>query len=160
MFKIIMKKIHLLLVLMAFANHAVSQTTSHQTNENFKKLSWLAGTWDRTNAKPGRSGRERWELTSTSELRGFGINLQGKDTTFIEKLRIIIKDDNIYYVADVQENEKPVYFKLTQITDVGFVCENPEHDFPKKITYHVNGNKLNAQISGDGKVIDYLFEKR
>ncbi len=86
-----MKKIHLLLILMAFVNHAVSQTISHQTNENFKKLSWLAGTWDRTNAKPGHSGHERWELTSANELRGFGINLQGKDTAFIEKLGSSLK---------------------------------------------------------------------
>ena len=155
-----MKKIHLLLILMAFVNHAVSQTISHQTNENFKKLSWLVGTWDRTNAKPGHSGHERWEQVSTNEVRGLGVNLQGKDTTFIEKLRIIIKDDNLYYVVDAQENEKPVYFKLTQITDVGFVCENPEHDFPKKITYQLNGNKLNAKISGGGKEIDYLFERK
>jgi hypothetical protein len=48
---------------------------------------------------------------------------------------------------------------LTEITYTGFVCENPGHDFPKKISYHVEGHKLKAQISGDGKSVDYIFER-
>ena len=160
-----MKKIHLLLILMAFAHPAVSQTTSHQTYEDFKKLDWLVGTWSCTNTKPNQSAHEHWEKISPQEFRGFGVTLQGADTVFIEKLHIVIKDGNIVYVADVPENQKLIYFKLTEVTNVevtnvGFVCENPEHDFPKKITYQLNGNKLKAQISGGGKMIDYLFEKR
>ncbi len=127
--------------------------------EKFKKLNWLVGTWSRTNAKPGHTGIERWELASDSELKGFGINLQGKDTTFIEKLRIIVKDNNIVYGADVPENQKPVYFKLTEITESGFICESPDHDFPKKISYQLEGKKLKAKISGDSKAIDFLFQR-
>lgn len=155
-----MKKNHLFILLLAVSTTAIGQVNSNQITEKFKKINWVIGTWYRTNAKPGRSGIEKWEITSANELRGFGINLQGKDTTFVEKLRIIIKDDNIVYVADVPENQKPVYFKLTEISDTGFVCENPEHDFPKKISYQLEGKKLKAQISGDGKAIDYLFEKK
>ena len=155
-----MKKNQLFSILLLTSTTAFCQINSTPAAENFKKLNWLVGTWNRTNAKPGRSGIERWELTSNKELRGFGINLQGKDTTFIEKLRIIIKDDNIVYVADVPENQKPVYFKLTEITESGFVCENPDHDFPKRISYQLDGKKMKAQISGDGKVIDYFFEKK
>ena len=154
-----MKNIYLFFIVLAFTNTAFAQANSKQANESFKKLSWLVGTWNRTNSKPGRSSLERWEQVSPHEVRGFGVTLQGKDTTFIEKLRIIIKDNAIVYVADVPENQKLVYFILTEINDTGFVCENPEHDFPKKISYQLNGKKLKAQISGDGKVIDYLFER-
>lgn len=153
-----MKKKLLFLILLLVSTTAISQGNSNQTTEKLKKLNWLAGTWTRTNAKPGRSGIEQWELTSSNELRGLGINLRGKDTTFVEKLRIIIKDENIVYVADVPENQKSIYFKLTEITDSGFTFENPTHDFPKKIAYHLDGKKLKAQISGDGKVVDYLRE--
>ncbi len=128
--------------------------------EYFKKLSWLSGTWNRTNVKPGQSGLEKWEQTSVFELRGLGISLQGQDTTFVEKLRIVTKDNTIVYVADVPENQKPVYFKLIHITDTSFVCENPDHDFPKKITYQLDGKILKAQVSGDGKAIDFLFERK
>jgi hypothetical protein len=78
----------------------------------------------------------------------------------VEKLKLVIKDDNIYYVADIAENKEPVYFKLTTITGNSFVCENPQHDFPKMISYQKDGNKIKATISGDGKSFEYLFEKK
>ena len=155
-----MREFYPFIILLASATQLFGQTTANQATENFKKLNWLVGTWSRTNAKPGRSAHERWEQNSTNELLGFGINLQGKDTTFIEKLRIIIKDNSVVYVADVPENQKLVYFKLIEISESGFICENPDHDFPKKISYQLEGKKLKAQISGDGKVIDYFFEKK
>jgi hypothetical protein len=154
-----MKRNYLFVISLLISTSAISQVKSNQA-EDFKKLSWLVGSWNRTNAKPGRSGVEQWKQTQPQELRGTGVNLKGTDTTFVERLRIIIKDNSIVYVADVPENQKPVYFKLTEITESGFVCENPEHDFPKKISYQLEGNKLKAQISGDGKAMDYLFEKK
>ena len=149
-----------IIIILAIATQANSQATSNHTSNNFKKLDWLVGTWNRTNTKPGQSGYELWEQANPTELKGFGVNLNGNDTTFIEKLHIVIKDNNIYYIGDVPVNQKPVYFKLTEITESGFACENPDHDFPKKISYQLDGKKLKAQISGDGKVIDYLFERR
>lgn len=129
--------------------------------EDFSKLSWLEGTWIRTNiTKPGRSAHERWEKSSKQELRGYGVTMQGQDTVFQEMITVLIKDDAIYYVADVPQNQQPVYFKFTEITESGFVCENPDHDFPKKIIYQLEGKKLKAQISGNGKADDYWFEKQ
>lgn len=150
----------LLPFLLILATCGFSQPRTSETVTNFKKLEWLVGTWSRTNIKPGKSSHERWQKTNEFELHGIGVTMQGKDTTFVEKITILIKDSNIYYVADVPENEKPVYFKLTEISTTGFTCENPEHDFPKKISYQLNGIDLKAQISGDGKSIDYLFKKQ
>jgi hypothetical protein len=126
---------------------------------DMSKLNWLVGKWIRTNARPGTSGYESWERVSIAEMKGIGARIKGGDTTITEKTTLILKDHFIYYVADVAENGKPVYFKLTQLTDNSFTCENPEHDFPKVITYTLSGDKLKATISGNGKSIDYLFVK-
>ena len=75
------------------------------------------------------------------------MTMKGKDTVFVEKLRIIAREGDLFYVADVPENQKPVYFKLTEVTDRSFVCENPDHDFPKKIAYLFDGKSLKAAIS-------------
>jgi hypothetical protein len=135
------------------------QEISAKTKENFKKISWLEGIWIRTNAKPGRTAHERWQKVSPTEMKGFGVNMRGTDTVFVEKISITIKDDALFYVADVPENKKPVYFKFIEVSNKGFICENPEHDFPKKIAYQLDGNSLKAVISGDGKAIDYFFKK-
>jgi hypothetical protein len=86
--------------------------------------------------------------------------LKGTDTVFTEKLQLIIKDNSVFYVADVPGNNGLVYFKLTTVTDTSFVCENPAHDFPKKIAYTLTRGKLNATVSGNGKAIDYVFVKQ
>jgi hypothetical protein len=140
----------------------VSTATYSQSKsvENLKKLDWLKGDWTRTDQKPGRSGYETWKSTGPTTMVGRGIMMKGADTTFIEKIRIEVKDGKIFYVADVPENNGEVWFEFTALTDKSFVCENPKHDFPKKISYEVDGKNLKATISGDGKAIDYLFTKQ
>ena len=123
------------------------------------KLDWLVGTWMRTNAKPGRSGAEVW-TSKNNELMGRGVNLKGMDTVFVEKLKIVSKDGKLFYVADFPENKSETFFEITELTNKNFVCENRKHDFPKKISYVLDGDNLKATISGNGKEIDYLFVRR
>jgi hypothetical protein len=133
---------------------------SVQAQSDLSKLNWLNGTWNRTNAKPGRSGVEIWQKVSNTEMVGKGVSLKGADTAFVEKLKIIIKGNDIFYVADVPENKEPVLFKLTSLTANNLTFENPQHDFPKKISYELNGAKLKATVSGDGRAQEFWFEKK
>ncbi|MGY0037351.1 DUF6265 family protein [Pedobacter sp. NJ-S-72] len=107
--------------------------------QEFKKLEWLIGNWNRTDVKPGKTATESWVKVAAYEFKGTGVVVKGKDTVFVEKLRLIVKDNDIFYVVDVKENKGLVYFKLTTISSSGFVCENTEHDFPKKIEYQLSG---------------------
>lgn len=143
--------------LLLVANCISAQETPQ---EKFKKLYWLSGEWTRTNAKAGQSGYETWAKTSAQKLKGKGVTLEGKKTVFLEQLEMIIKGSDIFYVVSVTGESKPVYFKLTALTDDSFTCENPTHDFPKKISYKRNGKHLKAVISGDGQSVDYIFVKK
>ncbi|MBC9910146.1 DUF6265 family protein [Chitinophaga varians] len=111
-------------------------------------------------SRPDRSGLERWERLSPSSLKGIGVTMKGKDTLFVEGLQLQTKENALYYVADVAENKGLVWFKITAIDAEGFTCEDPEHDFPKKIVYARTGDQLKVTISGDGKSIDFFFEKK
>ncbi len=153
-----MKKIFLSAITIIYFGNSYCQTSN--VNDDFKKLDWLLGTWIRTNANPGRNSNERWIKLSSRELQGFGLTMKGQDTALLEKLKLIIKENAIYYVADVPENKQLVYFKLTEISENAFSCENPEHDFPKRISYQKDGDKLKATISGNGKSVDYFFERK
>lgn len=156
-----MRALYAQLGLLTICTVSTSQGISPETASNFKKLEWVVGTWNSTNiSKPGRSSHEVWKKVAEHELHGLGVTMQGQDTVFLEKISILVKDNTIYYVADVPENKGLVYFKFTEITESGFVCENPQHDFPTKISYQVQGADLKAQISGNGKSVDYLFKKK
>lgn len=155
-----MCKIKLLLLFVLTCQVLAAQSTSKKATDNFAKLQWMVGTWTRTTNDPGQSGLESWQKVSSTEFRGKGVTMKGTDTVFVEKLQLIIKDNNIYYVSDVPENPNPVPFKITAINSKGFTCENPSHDFPKKISYQLNGKSLKATISGDGKEINFFFLRK
>ncbi len=149
----------LLFCIVLLATITAAKAQSKVNVADFKKLSWLRGKWININPEPGTTAYEKWTVISNRNLRGLGMTMKDGDIVFKENLDLHIEDGFIYYMAVVKENYEPVYFKLTELSDNGFVCENPKHDFPKKISYQREGNILKATISGDGKSIDYVFEK-
>ena len=149
----------LVLMFLSFATYSTAQKNSIKPAKQFKSLRWLEGAWERTNVKPGITATEEWNEVSPSELKGLGITMKGQDTMVLEKIQILLKNGNIYYVADVKENKAPVYFKFTSLTPDGFVCENPDHDFPKRIEYRLAGSTLTVLISDGTKSQNYLFTR-
>ncbi|MES2829437.1 MAG: DUF6265 family protein [Bacteroidota bacterium] len=137
----------------------VLSINAQQRRSTLKDLNWLLGTWERTNIKPGRRGIESWKALSAKEFNGKGLTLAGRDTLFSEQLKFVERQDGLFYVADVAVNKAPTYFKITSLGPKGFICENPQHDFPKKIEYKLLGDKLTAVVSGGGKRIVFEFRK-
>jgi hypothetical protein len=138
---------------------AINLSVTAQTNKvSLSSFDWLLGTWENQRVKAGESASETW-MKNGDYLAGTGVSLRGSDTTFVEKLKIIAKDGHYYYVADVSHNAAPVYFKMTEVSATGFVCENPEHDFPKKISYAFDGETLTATISAGEKKIPFIFRR-
>ncbi len=126
--------------------------------QSFDDLKWLEGKWERQNARPGMTAFEVWEKTDQG-FKGMGVSLKGADTVFVENLKIVQKDGALHYVAEVSSNQAPTYFKITSATENGFVSENPQHDFPKKIAYTLEGKKLTAVISAGEKAMGFVFER-
>jgi hypothetical protein len=72
---------------------------------------------------------------------------KGKTTAF-EFLRLEQSaDGGVDYVAQ-PGGRPPVRFRCTSLSDRKAVFENPQHDFPTKITYERDGDELIAAISG------------
>ncbi|MEP1035201.1 hypothetical protein [Ekhidna sp.] len=124
--------------------------------QSMKDFKWLEVTWERQNVNPGTTAYEVWKKIDQG-FEGLGVSLKGNDTTFVEKLWIVEKDSDFYYVADVKSNPEPTYFKITSISKNGFVSENPQHDFPKKIEYSLEGNKMTVVISAGEKAMGFVF---
>lgn len=128
-----------------------------QTQDDMNKLSWIVDRWI---SKEGAStSYEHWEKTSDVLFTGGSETVKNGDTVFAEKLKIEVIDGSIYYIADVSHNPEPVKFKLTYVTETEAVFENPQHDFPKKITYMLVEGKLHASIEGPSKKIDFVMNK-
>ncbi len=122
------------------------------------KFAWLIGTWKH----PSAHHYETWSLSPEgSYLIGKGFEITRGDTLVNETLAIEYRQGKYYYMANVPHNQNPVLFRMKTIKKGAFVCENPKHDFPKKITYELlEEKKLSATIEGNGRSHTYSFERR
>ncbi len=98
----------------------------------------LEGHW----AKAGAAAvvAEHWERFESNRWKGAVYRIEAGDSMLLESLEIRPVDSTFDYVALVQgqNNDQPVAFRLQKhLADSLFVFENPNHDFPQKISYHL-----------------------
>ena len=113
------------------------------------KTHWLLGSWRGTGGEASFS--EHWEVRDDSTLYGRGYVVVGKDTVSAETISLVQRGGRLFYEPAVsgQNGGRAVSFESTEISDSSLVFENPEHDFPQKISYRRMGaDSLLASISG------------
>ncbi|HET6559637.1 MAG TPA: DUF6265 family protein [Prolixibacteraceae bacterium] len=139
------------------------QKTELKNSEKYQMIEtaqWLIGNWQNQSAKGLLT--ETWRKLDDSTMVGQSYFIAGADTLFLENIRLEQRKDILTYIPIVrdQNNGQAVYFTLTRSTDSVLVFENPEHDFPQKITYSIMANdSLIAEVSAvvDGKVKSQSF---
>jgi len=141
----------------------ITNMVESQEKTQMQKLLWIVDSWVSPEGSDSRS-YEEWKVTNDNLYEGSSKTIKNGEVTFSEILKIEYTPDGIYYVADVPHNPAPVKFLLTGVSDTSAVFENPEHNFPKKITYLLEDGNLHAFIEGPGKdgntkKIDFYFNK-
>jgi hypothetical protein len=128
--------------LLLLTTHASTQTTT------LADLTWISGDWQ--TAPGGRAQiEEHWTLAAGASMMGMGRTVAGDKTVEFEYLRIEQRADGIYYVAHPKGRCPGTDFKLTRASATEAVFENPQHDFPKRITYRKGADdSLTATIDG------------
>ena len=148
-------KIYIFIFLASLSNGIVQGQTTVTKEVSIKNAEWLVGLWENKRAKG--STFEQWSKAGETELKGKSFMLKEKDTVVFENIRLVQKKDGIFYIPTVkdQNNGKEIPFKSTSLSSNKMEFENPEHDFPQKITYtQITQDSLVAEISGtvNGKV--------
>ncbi len=115
-----------------------------------QKAQWLLGKWQNITSKG--TIVEEWTKESDSTYVAEVYFLAG-NTEKIPTENIILKQDGseLLYIPTVKDQNagKAVTFRLTSSSDTQLVFENPQHDFPQKITYNKLGaDSITAEISG------------
>ncbi|MCG2616320.1 DUF6265 family protein [Terrimonas sp. NA20] len=116
---------------------------------DIKKTEWLIGTWE--NKTPKGTIYETWRKVSADEFSGKSYILKDRDTIVFETIRLVQETDGLFYVPTVknQNDAFPVRFAATTISATKMVFENPQHDFPKTISYtQIATDSLVAEIGG------------
>lgn len=133
-----------LLLILAVAAIAFSFTYSN--NNDLDK--WL-GKW--VTDYEGGKFYENWEKKSDDLYEATGHLVIEGDTVFRELLRVEKFGNHWAYIA-VINGGKPVMFPLKSNDSDKWVFENKEHDFPQRVTYHLQDNgTLYAVVDGKMK---------
>ena len=76
----------------------------------------------------------------------------GGATKEFEYLRIVERPDGVFYIAHPGARSPGTEFKLTRSAEGEAVFENPQHDFPKRISYRraADGTLTAAVDGGEG----------
>jgi hypothetical protein len=125
------------LLIAAIAVFSLSAIVINTKQDKMKNFRWLEGSWVMKRSN-GSTIIETWVPVNDSTMGGEGINISVSGrTTIKEKLKLTFRRGLYYYeaIALGQNNDQPVLFKMTAYSEKGFVAENPQHDFPKRISY-------------------------
>lgn len=133
-------------------------------NKTFKKLYALEGTWKMTTKRGAIC--EEWKKVDKNYLQSRGYMIKGTDTIVNERVALTNTAAGIFYTSTVedQNNKQPIAFKMTKAENNIFVFENPRHDFPKRIVYHlITADSLHAFIDDGtetGKKQNFYYKKQ
>lgn len=129
-----------------------------QPGKSVEPFKWLEGEWT---ARVNRGSIvEEWRMTSDSTLQGQCrfVNTNGQENVY-EQLLFLYAGGKFSYIITLlnRPGQPKVPFVITSFTGKGFVAENPEHDFPRRIVYELRSrDTIHAFIDGGSS----LPEKR
>lgn len=109
-------------------------------------LGWLAGAWQ-TKRADGTRVEEVWRVPDGASLIGSGRSVRDGKTTFFELLRIEARPDGVFYVAQPMGGVA-TEFRRVPGPDDALVFENPDHDFPKRVSYRKVPGGVQVRIEG------------
>jgi hypothetical protein len=113
-------------------------------------LGWLAGYW--LSCEGGREVAETWSGRRGTVMMGYTISTGPAGSSW-EQMRIEAGNPapgEVSFLAQSGGAERPVAFRLVRSGVREAVFENPDHDFPKRVIYRREGDRLTGRIEGDG----------
>lgn len=110
-------------------------------------LQWLAGCWTQDGRDAGSV--EQWTAPAGGTMLGVNRIVSGGRTVAFEYMRIAVNKDGIVEFIASPSGQETARFKLVSVNETEVVFENPEHDFPTRITYRLlSEGSLLGRIEG------------
>lgn len=127
---------------------------------DLERVRWLSGCWQT------RDGgvTEVWSPPVGGVMVGAGLTSRDGRAVAVEHLRIEEHaDGSIMYVAR-PSGQTETTFRSTEVSERGFVVENPAHDFPTRLKYTaLDWDRVAAEVTGpgeDGEIRGFQLEFR
>jgi hypothetical protein len=107
-------------------------------------LSWLSGYW--LECAGGRETSETWSDVRAGQLIGVGVVVRGGRVQW-EFVRIGPSGGGIAFFAQ-PSGQPAAEFPAVEVGERRVVFENAAHDFPQRVIYSRDGDRLTGRIEG------------
>jgi len=125
-----------------------------------QRVGWLAGCWSISGGK--RTVDEQWMAPRVASMQGMSRTVRGDKLLAYEFVMLRERGELLDYEVSPSGQARTV-FTSTTVTDSSVVFENLQHDFPQRVAYQRNGDRLLAWIEGprNGQMrrIEYPYER-
>jgi hypothetical protein len=112
-----------------------------------EQMAWLAGCWQGQFGEPGTI--EQWLAPAGGSMLGMSRTIKQDKMVDYEFMRVSRLPDGVLAFVPQPSGRAPTTFRLVRLGEAEAVFENPEHDFPQRITYARPGeSRLSASIEG------------
>jgi len=125
-----------------------ASVSAQEAKFSINDVSWLAGCWEINVGEKQLLVTEQWMGPAGGLMIGAGRTVKGGKAVGFEFLRLVEEVDGIFYVAKPSANKDETRFRLVRSGPSDVTFENPTHDFPQRILYRRDGDKLHARIEG------------
>lgn len=128
----------------AFLLFAGSDVNAQAARPTLDDLAFLAGCWEGELAD-GSTIRETYTAPRGGAMLGNSQVAAAGKTLFFEFIQLAQTDTGVAYKPSPNAKDS-VAFPVAKLTGTAVVFENPAHDFPQRIAYTLEGDKLTARI--------------
>jgi hypothetical protein len=136
-----------LFLLLALAS-AAARTAAAQASDRVSRLGWLSGCWEQHT--PRGVTTEMWSRSLGGMMIGASVSVRDGSARGFEHVRIREHGGRLQYTA-LPSGQRETTFTETVLSDSIVVFENPEHDFPQRLTYRrVGSDSLVARAEASG----------
>ena len=124
---------------------------------SLESLAWMAGHWRLAGST--RTVEELWLPPAGDLMLGLNrtVSSRGERSQF-EYLRLVRTEEGIVLFAS-PGGRPATPFRLAEAGEHRAVFVNPEHDFPTRIEYRLEGDRLVTAIAGDEPGPSWAFER-
>lgn len=109
-------------------------------------LSWLSGAWA-SRAENGTWTEEYWTPPRGGLMIGAGLTGKGDAIRHFEHMRIATDKKGKVAFYGMPNGAAAVAFTLIRQTADEVVFENPAHDYPQRVSYRREGDRVVATVS-------------
>jgi len=124
------------------------------------KLAWLAGCWASVAENSEAGSTEQWMQPAGGSMLGVSRVVRDGRMVAFEYLRIVEADaGGLVFIAS-PSGQATAKFSLARLGQSEVVFENPQHDFPQRISYRLIDNELllgriEGTIDGQPRAVDF-----